>query len=92
MKKPVLALVAAALSVAALAPAASADIIVMASPVQVIDLEDAKPLPRHEPRPLPFPMPIVLPLPHPVPLPDSCLSCPPMPLPYTPITRSVILR
>ena len=40
MKKPVLVLVAAALSAAALAPAASADIIVMASPVQVIDLED----------------------------------------------------
>jgi hypothetical protein len=31
-------------------------------------------------------------MPRPIPMPDTCLSCPPMPLEYTPITRTVILR
>lgn len=91
MKKPILTLLAAALSVAAIAPAASADIILLTSPLHVID-DDLKlePLPvRH---PVVFPMPIPFPMLRPLPLPDTCLSCPPMRLPLMPISRAVILR
>lgn len=91
MKKPVLTLLAAALTAAAMAPAASADIIVLASPMPVIE-DGVKLTPLPEPRPLPFPFPVLLPMPRPVPMPDTCLSCPPLPLDYTPITRTVILR
>ena len=91
MKKPVMTLLAAALTAAAIAPAASADIIVLGSPLHVIE-DDAKLTPLPEPRPLPFPFPVVLPMPRPFPLPDTCLSCPPMPLDHTPISRMVILR
>ena len=91
MKKPILTLLAAALSVAAIAPAASADIIVMTSPIHVID-EDVKLTPLPEPRPVVFPVPIPFPLVRPFPFPDTCLSCPPMPLHYTPISRTVFLR
>jgi len=91
MKKPVLTLLAAALSLAAIAPAASADIIVMTSPIHVID-EDVKLTPLPEPRPVVFPFPMPFPMPRPLPLPDTCLSCPPMPLDHFPISRTVILR
>jgi hypothetical protein len=41
---------------------------------------------------MPVPVPIMLPLPRPIPLPDTCLSCPPVPLHHMPIPRVMILR
>ena len=91
MKNPILTLFAAALSLSAIAPAASADIIVMTSPIHVID-EDVKLTPRPTLRPVVFPIPIPFPMLRNVPLHDSCLTCGPVPFPYTPISRAVILR
>ena len=91
MKTRILPL-AAALVAVAFGSASSADIVVLQSPLPVIAQDDLKLTPLPLPHPMPVPVPIVLPLPRPIPLPDTCLSCPPVPLHHMPIPRVMILR